>query len=102
MKIEILNSTSFYYLIMNQDSEFRQIPFISEFGNCMNDYSEMCGCGGGEAKAHKLKQCEMMYRNIILSHLDEIKNQLLEQNEEIEFRSFEPEEKFLGTIKRLE
>lgn len=102
MKIEIINCTSFYYLVMSQSVEFKEIPIVKDFINCMNEYSELCDCNGGELKNHKLNQCEIKYRNIIISHLDEIKSQLLIYNEEFDFISSYPSETFLANIKREE
>lgn len=100
MKIEVINSTSFYYLIMSKEIEFRKIDFINDFINCMNEYTEMCGCGGGEAKSQKLNMCEMKYIDIVSNNLDLIKNQLLELHDEIDFVSYHPQEKLLGNIKK--
>lgn len=95
--MEITNCTSFHYLVLAMDIEFKQLPIIQEFEECINDYSTMCGCNE-EARSHKKNECELKYQDIVLNQMDQIKPLLLNYHHEFTFSTIYPEEKFLVKI----
>jgi len=98
--MEINNSTSFHYLVIAMSEEFRQVPVIQQFENCIYEYAEMCGCNE-EAKNSKRNDCEILYQNIILNNMSDIKSYLLDYHDEFTFSSIYPEEKFLAHINKI-
>ena len=95
----IENCNSFNYLILAMSPEIRQIDVIKEFQNCINEFAGMCGCEG-EAKTIKRNECELKYQDIILNNMSEIKQALLDFDNEFTFNTTYPEQKLLAFISK--